>query len=159
VIVACASSFATAHALTEHQKPRLRCDAQPAACEHALAWQRGQRSRLARENHDLRRALRAQFRPPALATIRAVFAAAGIGWRSSEAVRVSGCETGHTWSPTIANASGHVGLFQLRRGFVDDVAQLRPYFGDADRTDPVVNAAAAAIVVRAQGWRQWSCSP
>lgn len=53
-------------------------------------------------------------------------------------------------------ASLHVGWFQESSTFMSD--NHLPWT-NAQRWNPVVNVLAAMLVVRREGWAQWSCRP
>ncbi len=78
------------------------------------------------------------------------FSDAGIGWRTSEALRVAWCES--RYNRFARNSGGYSGLFQLSYAHQ---ARMR-----GDWFNAYANAYHAAITVRADGgWRQWECRP
>ena len=87
--------------------------------------------------------------------IRRVFARFGPNV-AEQAVRVSGCETGHTYNPAVVNSSGHTGLFQLSPRWHTARAQ-RLGFSWAQMREAEPNALVAADLYAEQGWRPWTC--
>jgi hypothetical protein len=76
---------------------------------------------------------------------------------ADQAVAISWCETGGTLDPTVVNASGHTGLFQISPEWHQERVR-RLGFTWAQLTDPAVNAIVAADIYRHDGdWRQWTC--
>lgn len=95
------------------------------------------------------RAARRTWRPTVDHAI--ALAAAAYGVSRTDMRRVAHCES--TMNPHARNGR-YIGLFQTGPAFW----QHTP-FAAFDRIDPYANALAAAQVVAAQGWRQWSCRP
>jgi hypothetical protein len=76
---------------------------------------------------------------------------------ADQAVAISWCETGGTLDPTVVNASGHTGLFQISRIYHEERVRRLGFTWD-QLTDPAVNAIVAADIYREDGdWRQWTC--
>ena len=91
---------------------------------------------------------------PAASAIRAASIAYGVP--RGEMIAVSYCETGGDFNPRSLNrSSGAAGLFQFLRA----TWARTPYRG-FDRFDAYANALAAAWLVRKDGgWREWTCRP
>lgn len=73
-----------------------------------------------------------------------------------EMIAVAYCETGGDFNPRALNrSSGAAGLFQFLRS-----TWARTPYRALDRFDAYANALAAAWLVRRDGgWREWSCRP
>lgn len=89
------------------------------------------------------------------AAIRAGFARFGPAV-AEQAVRVSSCETGGTFDPTVVNASGHTGLFQISRRYHEARVNRLGFTWDQMR-EAWPNITVAADLYAEQGWRPWTC--
>jgi hypothetical protein len=148
VIVAAASSASVAHALTDQHKPRLRCATHPVACEKALAWQKTQRRRLAREVRALHRDVERRFSETATSAIRVACTAYQVS--CSDLFRVARCES--SLDPYATNGR-YLGLFQLGPSHLSD-----PIIQATSPFNPYANAIHTARYVAAHGWgTQWEC--
>lgn len=86
--------------------------------------------------------------------IRAGFARFGSAV-AEQAVRVSGCETGHTYDPHATNGA-HAGLFQLSRTYHEERARKLGYSWDR-MFEAGPNIAVAADLYAESGWGPWTC--
>lgn len=91
----------------------------------------------------------------ALAVIRDVFSRFGAAV-AEQAVRVSSCETGGTFNPTVVNSSGHTGLFQLSPRY-HTARAARLGFSWPQMSEARPNALVAADLFAEQQWRPWTC--
>ena len=136
IVVSCWQ--ASGYAATRHCETR-------ACMRRALVWQR-------HENQTLRRQLRAHWEPTRQTLICPIATAFGVS--CAEARRGNRCES--NTDRIVSNSSSHVGWFQESSTFMSD---NRLPFSNRQRWNPVVNVLAAILVVRHEGWRQWSCKP
>jgi hypothetical protein len=150
ILVAAASSASVAHALSEQSSPRLRCAAQPVACEKALRWQQAQRRRLTREVRHLRVDVSRRFAETSTSAIRVACAAYRVS--CSDLFRVARCES--SLDPFATNGR-YLGLFQLGPAHLSD-----PVIRATSPFNPYANAIHTARYVAAHGWgSQWECQP
>lgn len=147
ILVAAASSASVAHALDQHH-PRLRCAAQPVACERAISWQQAQRRRLTREVRHLRSDVERRFAATSTSAIRVACAAYRVS--CSDLFRVARCES--SLDPFATNGR-YLGLFQLGPSHLSD-----PVIQATSPFNPYANAIHTARYVAAHGWgSQWEC--
>jgi hypothetical protein len=76
-------------------------------------------------------------------------------WPCSQAIRVANCES--TMRPTVVNASGHMGLYQMNPRY-----HAWRVGGDASRlliAEENVRAAHGLWADSGNSWRAWSCRP
>jgi hypothetical protein len=118
------------------------CRSEVAHLRSAVRWQRHARRALEQR-------LRRRWAPTALYAIHLASRVYGV---SEQAMRsVASCESG--LDPFATNGQ-YAGIFQESPGFIS----ATPLAG-LSRFDPLAAALAAASVVRAEGWRQWTCQP
>lgn len=91
----------------------------------------------------------------AIAAIRQAFTRFGEAV-VQQAINVSGCETGHTYDPTVVNSSGHTGLFQLSPRYHTERAQRLGFTWDRMR-EALPNAIVAADIFAESRWGPWTC--
>lgn len=91
----------------------------------------------------------------AVAVIRDVFSRFGTAI-AEQAVRVSSCETGGTFDPTVVNSSGHTGLFQLAPRY-HTARAARLGFSWPQMREARPNALVAADLFAEQHWGPWTC--
>jgi hypothetical protein len=115
------------------------------ACHRAIAWQQ-------RDRAHLRRQLAVKWAPTRAALICPIATALDVS--CSEARAVNRCES--DTERMVSNSSAHVGWFQESSTFMSDNGLP---WANAERWKPVVNVLAALLVVRREGWGQWTCQP
>ena len=118
------------------------CRSELAHARAAIRWQRSVR-------RGLERRLRYRWAPSSSYAIR--LAALAYHIDAGAMLRVARCESN---LDATAQNGRYLGLFQLGAPFMAATP-----FASFSRYDPLANALAAASVVRAQGWRQWTCRP
>jgi hypothetical protein len=114
-------------------------------CHRALLWQRTDRAHL-------RHQLAVKWAPVREALICPIATALDVS--CAEAAAVNRCES--DTDRMVSNSSAHVGWFQESSTFMSDNGLP---WANAERWKPVVNVLAAMLVVRREGWGQWTCQP
>lgn len=113
--------------------------------KRAILWQRHDRARL-------RHRLAVRYHRDAAYAIRIASAAFGLSVRDMRTI--AQCESGMGLQTTAEAGSGASGIFQ----FLPSTFARTP-FAAFDVFDPIANSLAAAwLVTKDHGWREWSCS-